>query len=78
MKSPCYKCNDRFVNESTRCHEMCIKYIAYRKEYDYYKRKEAERKISDSFIIECILRSNNKSAKFKTKGFHRSTSNDKK
>lgn len=42
LKSPCMKCEDRWINETGRCHSTCEKYIEFAK-----KSREINNRIND-------------------------------
>jgi len=41
LKSPCFKCKERFVG----CHSKCERYKKYRSEYDKLNKKEKREKM---------------------------------
>lgn len=51
--SPCYKCQDRWVSETSRCHMECKKYKEWRKEMDCENKIAAEKKeqLNDLFTV---------------------------
>ena len=58
IKSPCYKCPDRFYDRETkkRCHNSCEKYARYQKECERIRKENRERARINNYIFGNIPR----------------------
>lgn len=53
VKSPCYKCKDRYI-EPVNCHSVCEKYLEYRAKHDEENNKVFKEKVIDKTVSQMI------------------------